>query len=153
MEEEELVKRLESAVARLEAFSVSGFGNGSQSGWWTGFGSGNKGDMKSECVVRVLAAAGTIGGEVLEVSMIVDEAFRVQKELLCQIKKSQVVWFFFFFVRFGFSFFFFFVFKNFLCLIVMWFVPHIIFNCIFFWCGILYWDVEIDKLMFALKIM
>lgn len=90
------MKRLEAAVGRLEAISAGGFGNGSRSlDICTELDSDPAirafEDMKSECVGRVLTAAETIGGEVLEVSKIVDEAFKVQKELLIQIKKSQVV--------------------------------------------------------------
>uniref|UniRef100_A0A7N0ZRQ3 Adenylyl cyclase-associated protein n=1 Tax=Kalanchoe fedtschenkoi TaxID=63787 RepID=A0A7N0ZRQ3_KALFE len=92
--EEQLVKRLETAVARLEALSAGGFGSGGGS---AEVGGGLESDpairafedMKSECVGRVLAAAEKIGGEVLAVSEIVEEAFSVQKELLAQIKQCQ----------------------------------------------------------------
>ncbi|CAM8928161.1 unnamed protein product [Rhodiola kirilowii] len=94
--EEELVKRLETAVGRLEALSAGGFRHGGVSVDIDSDSDSESDpairafeDMKSECVGRVLAAAEKIGGDVLEVSKIVEEAFSVQKELLLAIKKCQ----------------------------------------------------------------
>ncbi|CAM8930868.1 unnamed protein product [Rhodiola kirilowii] len=80
--EEELVKRLETAVGRLEALSAGGFRHGGVSVDIDSDSDSESDpairafeDMKSECVGRVLAAAEKIGGDVLEVSKIVEEAF------------------------------------------------------------------------------
>ncbi|KAL9685085.1 hypothetical protein QQ045_022532 [Rhodiola kirilowii] len=71
--EEELVKRLETAVGRLEALSAGGFRHGGVSVDIDSDSDSESDpairafeDMKSECVGRVLAAAEKIGGDVLE---------------------------------------------------------------------------------------
>ncbi|XP_043709536.1 cyclase-associated protein 1-like [Telopea speciosissima] len=90
--EENLIQRLESAVARLEALS-------------TGFhqpGSSNVDvdapvdativaydDMTAQYLSKVSAAAEKIGEQVLDVTKIVEEAFSVQKELLINVKQTQ----------------------------------------------------------------
>lgn len=89
--EEKLIQRLESAVARLEALS-------------TGGGSAETGgdaaamdpsviafeDLMQQFVGRVLSAAEKIGGQVLDVTKVVKEAFSVQKELLIKVKQTKV---------------------------------------------------------------
>ncbi|PIN24600.1 Adenylate cyclase-associated protein (CAP/Srv2p) [Handroanthus impetiginosus] len=92
--DESLVKRLEAAVARLEAFSAGGI--------WKGVAPEDGGDaaamdpsivafddLISQYVNRVTSAAEKIGGQVLDVSKIIAEAFNVQKELLIKIKRTQ----------------------------------------------------------------
>ncbi|KAJ4850397.1 F-actin-capping protein subunit alpha [Turnera subulata] len=93
--EEKLIARLESAVSRLEALS-------------TGFTSRGVGaaevdadaaasdpsirafdDLVAQYLARVLGAAEKIGGQVLEVTKILEQAFSVQKELLIKVKQSQ----------------------------------------------------------------
>ncbi|XP_023511481.1 cyclase-associated protein 1-like [Cucurbita pepo subsp. pepo] len=91
--EEKLIQRLESAVCRLEALST-GFSTGSRS-----LGSGDDAasdpsilafeDLMRNCVRKVSDAAEKIGGQVLEVTRIVEEAFSVEKELLVTIKQTQ----------------------------------------------------------------
>lgn len=93
--EENLVKRLEAAVARLEVVSARGFGQG--------VAAEDEGvaaavdpsivafdDLISQYVSRVASAAEKIGGQVLDVSKIIAEAFNVEKELLVKIKQTQV---------------------------------------------------------------
>ncbi|XP_041015777.1 cyclase-associated protein 1-like [Juglans microcarpa x Juglans regia] len=90
--EEKLIARLESAVTRLEVLS-------------TGFGSGGVPGIDVETVSdpsivafdeligqylgRVSSAAEKIGGQVLEATKILQEAFNVQKELLIKTKQTQ----------------------------------------------------------------
>ncbi|KAL1215741.1 Cyclase-associated protein 1 [Cardamine amara subsp. amara] len=95
--EEDLIKRLEAAVTRLEGISSNG-----------GVVSLSRGvdfstdvvaasdpsilayeDLISQCVGRALTAAEKIGGPVLDVTKIVAEAFASQKELLVRIKQTQ----------------------------------------------------------------
>lgn len=47
-------------------------------------------DLMSGSLARVSAAAGKIGGKVLEATKIVEEAFTVQKDLLVKAKQCQV---------------------------------------------------------------
>lgn len=91
--EEKLVQRLEEAVARLEALSA-GFRpstspedspDASLDPAIAGFD-----DLMKKFVGRVSAAAEKIGGKVLEVTKILEEAFSVQKDLLVKVKQSQV---------------------------------------------------------------
>ncbi|OAY25510.1 cyclase-associated protein 1 [Manihot esculenta] len=92
--EEKLIARLESAVARLEALSTSAFRDRGVSDF-----SGADvtidpsivafDDLLGQFFGRVLAAAEKIGGQVLEVTKIVQEAFSVQKELLIKAKQTQ----------------------------------------------------------------
>ncbi|KAG7010934.1 Cyclase-associated protein 1 [Cucurbita argyrosperma subsp. argyrosperma] len=90
--DEKLIQRLESAVARLEAFS-------------TGFRHGGApesdevtvsdpsvlafDDFMGQYVARVSNAAEKIGGQVLEATKILSEAFSVQRELLVKVKQTQ----------------------------------------------------------------
>lgn len=91
--EEKLVQRLEAAVSRLEALSVGFRPSGSPEDLpdavldpaIAGFD-----DLMQKCVGRVSAAAEKIGGKVLEVTKILEEAFFVQKDLLVKVKQSQV---------------------------------------------------------------
>ncbi|KAK7310635.1 hypothetical protein RJT34_08255 [Clitoria ternatea] len=90
--EEKLIARLESAVARLEALST---------GFQGGGGGGDAvdapvdpsivafGDLMEQYVARVLSASEKIGGPVLEVTKILQEAFAAQKHLLIQVKETQ----------------------------------------------------------------
>lgn len=102
--EEELIKRLEAAVTRLEGIS-SNVGGGvilSRGGDFSAGGAGTDvaaatdpsilayEDLISQCVGRALGAAEKIGGPVLDVTKIVAEAFATQKDLLVKIKQSQV---------------------------------------------------------------
>ncbi|XP_022876272.1 cyclase-associated protein 1-like [Olea europaea var. sylvestris] len=89
--DENLIKRLESAVARLEVLSASG--GAAEVGGDAAVAMDPSiiafGDLISEYVAKVKIAAEKIGGKVLEVSRIVEEAFSVQKELLIKIKRTQ----------------------------------------------------------------
>ncbi|PIN22116.1 Adenylate cyclase-associated protein (CAP/Srv2p) [Handroanthus impetiginosus] len=92
--DENLITRLESAVARLEALSVGVFRQ---------VGSDEVGgdavamdpsivafdDLISQYVHRVTSAAEKIGGQVLDISKIIEKAFDVHKELLVKIKQTQ----------------------------------------------------------------
>lgn len=87
------MQRLEEAVARLEALSA-GFRpltspedspDDSLDPVIAGFD-----DLMKKFVGRVSAAAEKIGGKVLEVTKILEEAFSVQKDLLVKVKQSQV---------------------------------------------------------------
>ncbi|KAK6136765.1 hypothetical protein DH2020_029478 [Rehmannia glutinosa] len=92
--DDNLVKRLEAAVARLEALSAGGFRQGvapedggdvfAMDPSIVAFD-----DLISQHVNRVTSAAEKIGGQVLDVSKIIAEAFNVQKELLIKIKQTQ----------------------------------------------------------------
>ncbi|KAF8409954.1 hypothetical protein HHK36_002473 [Tetracentron sinense] len=90
--EEKLIQRFESAVARLEALSA-GFrtastpGNGADAPMDPSIAAYD--DLMAQFVGRVSTAAVKIGGKVLDVTKILEEAFRVQKELLMKIKQSQ----------------------------------------------------------------
>lgn len=92
--DEKLIQRLEAAVSRLEAISVRG-GSGVES-----FDDGADAasdpsikaydDLMSQYVGRVSAAAEKIGGQVLDATKIVEQAFSAQKELLVKVKQTQV---------------------------------------------------------------
>ncbi|XP_034681769.1 cyclase-associated protein 1 [Vitis riparia] len=90
--DEKLIQRLESAVTRLEVVTAGFRGGGSPE---TGAEAALDpaivafDDLMAEFVARVSAAAGKIGGKVLEVTKILGEAFSVQKELLVKVKQSQ----------------------------------------------------------------
>lgn len=94
--EEKLIQRLESAVSRLEALST-GFRAGATPGDGGDVDDAASdpsivafGDLMDQYLGRVSSAAEKIGGQVLEVTNIVHEAFAVQKQLLIQVKQSQV---------------------------------------------------------------
>ncbi|RWR95712.1 cyclase-associated protein 1 [Cinnamomum micranthum f. kanehirae] len=90
--EEKLVQRLEAAVSRLEALSAGFRPSASPEDApdaaldpaIAGFD-----DLMQKYVGRVSAAAEKIGGKVLEVTKILEEAFSVQKDLLVKVKQSQ----------------------------------------------------------------
>ncbi|KAL3538962.1 hypothetical protein ACH5RR_002328 [Cinchona calisaya] len=91
--DEKLIQRLESAVARLEALSYrqgvsppSEIGGDSAS---TDPSIVAYEDLISQFVGRVSGAAEKIGGQVLDVTKIIEEAFSTQKELLIKVKQSQ----------------------------------------------------------------
>ncbi|XP_072992033.1 cyclase-associated protein 1-like [Typha latifolia] len=92
--EKSLVERLEAAVARLEAVALGAPGSASSRDLC---GESPAVDPAiaafDELVVgslgRLLIAAEKIGGKVLEVTKILEEAFAVEKELLIKAKKSQ----------------------------------------------------------------
>lgn len=110
--EEKLIQRLESAVQRLESLS-SGFRYGSTG--ISGDGDDNAQldpsisayqDLIDQFVGRILSAAENIGGNVLEATKVLEEAFSVQKELLIKVKQCQVGFmlntnFFIFLICFG----------------------------------------------------
>ncbi|CAK9142975.1 unnamed protein product [Ilex paraguariensis] len=92
--DEKLIQRLEAAVGRLEALSAGGFG----AGGLTEIGGDEAArdpsilafdDLISQFVGRVKSAAEKIGGQVLDVTKIIEEAFSVQKELLIKVKQTQ----------------------------------------------------------------
>ncbi|XAR72815.1 hypothetical protein NMG60_11019583 [Bertholletia excelsa] len=90
--EEKLIERLEAAVVRLEAISAVQPGNSPASrGDATAMDSSTVAydDLISQYVGRVSAAAEKIGGQVLDSTKILAEAFAVQKELLVQLKQTQ----------------------------------------------------------------
>ncbi|KAI4298347.1 hypothetical protein L6164_031920 [Bauhinia variegata] len=97
--EEKLIERLESAVARLEALSAGVQSRGLPGGVGDAAPSGVDvaadpsivafSDLMEQYVVRFSSAAEKIGGQVLDVSNIVKEAFVVQKELLIKVKQTQ----------------------------------------------------------------
>ncbi|GMI88178.1 cyclase associated protein 1 [Hibiscus trionum] len=91
--EAKLIERLEAAVARLETLSAGGI---------SARGLPDSGvevssdpsvlafeDLMADYGARVSAAAEKIGGQVLEVTKLVLEAFTVQKKLLIEIKQTQ----------------------------------------------------------------
>ncbi|XP_010447072.1 PREDICTED: cyclase-associated protein 1 isoform X2 [Camelina sativa] len=97
--EEDLIKRLEAAVTRLEGISSNGGGvvSVSRGGDFSiddDVASSDPSilaydDLISQCVGRALTAAEKIGGVVLDVTKVVAEAFASQKELLVRIKQTQ----------------------------------------------------------------
>lgn len=90
--EKELVKRLESAVARLEVLAT-----GSQPSICSrDFSDGPLdpsisalSDLIENSVGKVISAAEKIGGRVLEATKVVEKAFLVHKDLLIKAKKCQ----------------------------------------------------------------
>ncbi|KAK9988086.1 hypothetical protein SO802_028325 [Lithocarpus litseifolius] len=94
--EEKLVARLESAVARLESLST-GFGSRGLPAFDVDTTAAASSDpsilafdaLISQYMGRVSSAAEKIGGQVLEVTNVLQEAFNVQKELLIKAKQTQ----------------------------------------------------------------
>lgn len=90
--DEKLIQRLESAVARLEALSTGSRPRVSPE-------SGEDAvtdpsilafdDLMGQYFARVSSAAEKIGGQVLDATKILKEAFSVQKELLIKVKQTQ----------------------------------------------------------------
>jgi len=91
--DETLIKRLESAVTRLEALST-GIHHSAASSDGSDAASDPSvvafGDLIDQYVGRLSKAAEIIGGQVLDVTNRVKEAFSVQKELLIKLKQTQV---------------------------------------------------------------
>ncbi|KAJ4964330.1 hypothetical protein NE237_024269 [Protea cynaroides] len=90
--EEKLIQRLESAVARLESLST-GFRQASSSDIAADAPVDASivayDDMTAQYLARVSAAAEKIGGKVLDVTKVLEQAFSVQKELLIKVKQTQ----------------------------------------------------------------
>lgn len=91
--EAKLIERLEAAVARLESLSAGGI---SDRGLPDGVDEVSSDpsvlafdDLMDQYAARVSAAAEKIGGQVLDVTKLVLEAFSVQKKLLIEIKQTQ----------------------------------------------------------------
>ncbi|KAL6546030.1 F-actin-capping protein subunit alpha [Orobanche gracilis] len=92
--DENLVKRLEAAVARMEALSAGGFRQGAAVDDESDAFAMDPSivafdDLISNHVRRVASAAEKIGGQVLDLSKIIAEAFNVQKELIVKINQTQ----------------------------------------------------------------
>ncbi|KAL4280235.1 hypothetical protein GQ457_03G002770 [Hibiscus cannabinus] len=92
--EPKLVERLEAAVARLEALAAGG---GVSSRGLPDIGSDMSSDpsivafndLMDQYAAKVSDAAEKIGGQVLDVTKLLLEAFSVQKQLLVDIKQTQ----------------------------------------------------------------
>ncbi|TKY67555.1 Cyclase-associated protein 1 [Spatholobus suberectus] len=93
--DEKLIQRLESAVSRLEALSAGFHPSASPAGGADAPDAALDpsvvafADLIDQYVGRVSRAAEIIGGQVLEVTKLVQEAFVVQKELLIKLKHTQ----------------------------------------------------------------
>lgn len=87
--DEKLIQRLEAAVTRLEALSL-GAGDGEAAAPALDPSIIAFDDLRSQFVGRLRTAAEKIGGQVLDVTKIVEEAFEVQRQLLITIKETQV---------------------------------------------------------------
>lgn len=98
--EQKLIERLESAVTRLESLSSGFIAGGLPGGGGDAASSGVDAssdpsivafvDLMTQYVGAISKAAEKIGGQVLQVTMILQEAFAVQKELLIKVKHTQV---------------------------------------------------------------
>ncbi|KAB2635672.1 cyclase-associated protein 1 [Pyrus ussuriensis x Pyrus communis] len=91
--EEKLIERLESAVLRLEALSLSG-GGGSATARGIDEAPLDPSilayeDLIGQYLGRVSAAAEKIGGQVLDITKVLQQAFSAQKDLLIQVKQTQ----------------------------------------------------------------
>ncbi|KOM24760.1 hypothetical protein LR48_Vigan2502s000100 [Vigna angularis] len=91
--DEKLIQRLESAVSRLESLS-SGFHPSASPASAADDVARDPSvvafaDLIDQHVARFSRAAEVIGGQVLDVSKLVQEAFNVQKELLVELKQTQ----------------------------------------------------------------
>ncbi|XP_022727364.1 cyclase-associated protein 1-like [Durio zibethinus] len=91
--EGKLIERLEAAVARLEALSISGVSARGLPDSGVEVASDPSivafDDLMAQYAARVSGAAEKIGGQVLDVTKILLEAFSVQKKLLIEIKQTQ----------------------------------------------------------------
>ncbi|XP_022763268.1 cyclase-associated protein 1-like isoform X3 [Durio zibethinus] len=91
--EGKLIERLEAAVARLEALSAGGISARGLPDGSVEVASDPSivafDDLMAQYVARVSGAAEKIGGQVLDVTKILLEAFSVQKKLLIEIKQTQ----------------------------------------------------------------
>jgi len=94
--DEKLIQRLESAVSRLESLSAGFHASASAAGAADASDAALDpsvvafADLIDQYVARFSRAAEAIGGQVLVVSKLVQEAFDVQKELLIKLKQTQV---------------------------------------------------------------
>lgn len=91
--EESLKQRLRSAVTRLESLSGEIQSGGSPA--TDGDASSDQSvtafeELINEYVGRVVRAAETIGGQVFDATKVLEEGFAVQKDLIIQMKQSQV---------------------------------------------------------------
>nr|GEU80506.1 cyclase-associated protein 1-like [Tanacetum cinerariifolium] len=95
--EEKLIQRLESAVSRLESLASSA-GSRSQPQSTVPFDAASASsdpsivafdDLVKEHVAKVTGAAEKIGGQVLQITNVLGQAFNAQKELLVKIKQTQ----------------------------------------------------------------
>lgn len=92
--EKELVKRLESAVARLEMVAAGSQSSISSRDLVDGPldpSISALSDLIENSVSKLISAAEKIGGKVLEATKVVEEAFLVEKDLLIKAKKCQVI--------------------------------------------------------------
>ncbi|RDY12976.1 Cyclase-associated protein 1, partial [Mucuna pruriens] len=90
--DEKLIQRLESAVSRLEALSTGFPSSVSRDGGADAALDPSViafADLIDQYVGRVSSAAEIIGGQVLDVTKLVQQAFTVQKELLIKLKYTQ----------------------------------------------------------------
>ncbi|KAL6218586.1 hypothetical protein ACLB2K_011796 [Fragaria x ananassa] len=89
--EEKLIQRLESAVTRLEALSFSGGSAAAASGDDAPLDPSVLAfqDLIGQYVARVSRAAEKIGGQVLDITKIVEEAFAAQKDLIIKVKQHK----------------------------------------------------------------
>ncbi|RZC92562.1 hypothetical protein C5167_029340 [Papaver somniferum] len=93
--DEKLIQRLEAAVSRLESLSSSGI----QSRGLPNVDADDNApidpsiiafdDLLNQYFVKVSIVADKIGGKVLEVTKVLEEAFSVQKDLLIKIKQTK----------------------------------------------------------------
>lgn len=93
--EQALLTRLESAVARLETLAASGSAPLVSSRDLPGASALDPAisafeDLVADSLGRVSASAGKIGGQVLDATKILEEAFAALRELLVKAKRSQV---------------------------------------------------------------
>lgn len=93
--DENLIKRLESAVARIEMLSSAGVRSACAAEVVEDAMAMDPSiiafdDLISQYVNTLTSAGEKIGGQVLNISKIIEEAFFAQKELLIKIKRSQV---------------------------------------------------------------
>lgn len=96
--DEKLMARLESAVARLESLSLRRGGVVDSGGDAAAAASDPSilafDNLMGNYFGKVSSVAEKVGGQVLEVTKVIEEAFNVQKELLIQIKQTQVLIYF-----------------------------------------------------------
>ncbi|XP_019165421.1 PREDICTED: cyclase-associated protein 1-like [Ipomoea nil] len=91
--EAKLVERLESVTVRLEALYSGGFQT-SRSLDVDGYASTDPSivafdGLISQYIGRITSAAEKIGGQILDASAIIEEAFSVEKQLLIKVKETQ----------------------------------------------------------------
>lgn len=95
--EKDLIGRLEAAVSRLEAISLSSGGGGSGSPNELPVATGPVDpailafdDFVEKSVGKLVVAGEKIGGKVVVVSRILEKAFATLKELLVKVKRTKV---------------------------------------------------------------